>query len=185
MLDLISDLLLGLILILFFRHAFDYFYYRRSRMYRKRLRTVYELLETGNNRKVITEVDKLIADTQAPATVKEKKRRQHPVSSEPGYDEQVTLVIGKALKCLAMMRTGRRLESDLLMGELLDSYTTDENALQVIMQYCKETHQADKIAYFYERAVKKYEETSKVGTAEHEELLATLFYAYVRLVDFK
>lgn len=29
-------------------------------------------------------------------------------SSEPGYDEEITLIIGKALKCLALVRTGRR-----------------------------------------------------------------------------
>lgn len=184
MLALVSDLILGLILLYIFRQAFDYFSNRRINMYRKRLRTVYELLETGNNKKVISEVDKLIADTQAPAAVKDKKRRQHAISSEPGYDEQVTLVIGRALKCLALVRTGKRVEGDVVMADLLDTYTTDENALQVIMQYCKETHQADKIAYFYERAVKKYEETRMAGTSEHEELLTSLFYAYARLRDF-
>lgn len=72
------------------------------------------------------------------------------------------------------------------MEEVLESNTTDENALNVVMQYCKETHQAAKIVEFYERAVKKFEENTRaIGTSEHEDLLTSLFYAYARLRDFK
>lgn len=72
------------------------------------------------------------------------------------------------------------------MQEVLDSNTSDENALNVVMQYCKETHQAAKIVEFYERAVKKFEENKHaIGTGEHEDILISLFYAYARLRDFK
>lgn len=112
MIELISDLALALILLYFFRQAFDYLFdHQQETMYRKRLRNVYELLETGNNRKVITEVDKLILETTTPASgQKNKKRVPKEMANEPGYDEQVTMVIGKALKALALVRVARRNE---------------------------------------------------------------------------
>ena len=186
MFDLITDLALALILLYLFRQAFDYIFEPRETMYRKRLRNVYELLETGNNRKVIAEVDKLVQEATAPVTV-QKNRRKVPkeMANEPGYDEQVTLVIGKALKALALVRIARRAEGDLLMDEVLEANTSDENALNVVMQYCKETHQAARIVEFYERAVRKFEGNGRaIGGAEHEEILNSLFFAYARLRDF-
>lgn len=187
MIEFLSDLVIGFILLYFFREALGYFNDRKNRMYRKRLRNVYELLETGNNKKVIQEVDKLISETNAPASQKSKKKSNQNTqySSEPGYDEEITIVISKALKSLALVRTGRRAEGDIIIDKLMEINTTDENVLNVVMQYCKETHQAAKIATFYENAVKKFEENTKmIGTPDHEEILTTLFYSYVRLRDF-
>lgn len=172
-------------------------------MYRKRLKSFYELLEAGNNKKLIAEVDKLIAQTPVSQTGhshshsgacchgplvpnNKKKAAQHMHAHDSsGYDEISSIIISKALKSLALVRTGRKQEADKLIDELLDSYTSDENALSIIMQYCKETHQLSKIVSFYENAVNKCESNPNlVGTPEHEEILSSLFYAYVRNRDF-
>ena len=86
---------------------------------------------------------------------------------------------------MALVRTGRKPEADQIIDELLNAYISDENALSIIMQYCKETQQLSKIVSFYENAVNKCESNpSLIGTAEHEEILSSLFYAYVRNRDF-
>ena len=89
------------------------------------------------------------------------------------------------MKSLALFRTGRKAEADHQIDELLDSNTSDENALNIIMQYCKETQQVSKIVYFYEKAAAKYQnEPALVGTVDHEDIMSSLFYAYVRVRDF-
>ncbi len=111
-------------------------------MYRKRLKNVYDLLEAGNNKKVIIEVDKLVGQGTGGAAAKKKSTAVSNIRpGVAGYDEQTTLTIAKALKCLALIRTGKKADADRLIDELLDTNTTDENALSIIMQYCKETHQ--------------------------------------------
>lgn len=152
-------------------------------MYRKRLKNVYELLESGNNKKVIQEVDRLVAST-ASLSLNKKKPAPNEVGLA-GYDEQTTFIIAKALKALALVRVGRKIDSDALIDELLQSNTTDENALSIIMQYCKETHQLTKIAVFYENAANKLEAEKAVKQQEYEEILVSLFNAYVRNRDFK
>lgn len=140
-------------------------------MYRKRLKNVYDLLESGNNKKVIQEVDKLVSGGSH--GVKKK-----PLVSEAGvagYDEETTLIIAKSLKCLALVRTDQRVEADKLLDELLSEGTADENALSIISQYCKETQQVPKMVKFYEKAVL---------VSNDEELLTSLFYAYVKNGDF-
>jgi N-terminal acetyltransferase B complex non-catalytic subunit len=194
----------------FFAITFHLFIFRlninKTLMYRKRLKSFYELLEAGNNKKLIIEVDKLIASTPVNSRASSGHSHAHsgacchgPPSSSAGskkkaalhthdssgYDEYSSVIISKALKSLALVRTGRKQEADKLIDELLDSYTSDENALNIIMQYCKETHQLSKIVSFYENAVNKCESNSSlVGTPEHEEILSSLFYAYVRNRDF-
>ena len=158
-------------------------------MFRKRLKTVYELLEAGNNKKVIQEVDKLIQSSltnPTPAIAKKKPIQQQLQQTEqPVYDEESVLVIAKALKSLALIRTNRKAEADKLIDELLDSNTTDENALSIVMQYCKETQQLHKIVSFYENAVNKCQNDPKLsGTHEHEEILSSLFNAHLRNRDF-
>ncbi|RNA30686.1 N-alpha-acetyltransferase auxiliary subunit [Brachionus plicatilis] len=152
-------------------------------MYRKRLKNVYELLESGNNKKVIQEVDKLVTSTANLSLG--KKKLPSTEAGLPGYDEQATLVIAKALKALALVRVGRKTDSDSLIDELLCSSTADENALSIIMQYCKETHQLTKIAVFYENAANKLEAEKAVKQQDYEEILVSLFNAYVRNRDFK
>ncbi len=155
-------------------------------MYRKRLKNVYELLETGNNKKVIQEVDKLISTGSTASGSKKKQQQLLPNQiNEPGYDEHTTFIIAKALKSLALARTNRKSEADILIDELLDSNATDENALNIIMQYCKETQQVSKIVSFYEKAANKFQnDPNLVGTSDHEDILSSLFYAYVRIRDF-
>jgi hypothetical protein len=155
-------------------------------MYRKRLKAVYDLLDAGNNKKVIQEADKLIQSTTAAAAVGKKKPPAQAVASYEGvagYDEHTSAVIAKSLKCLALVRTGRKAESDALLDELLHANTTDENALSIIMQYCKETQQMYKIVTFYENAASACQ-ASKPGSPEHEEILSSLFFAYVRNREF-
>lgn len=60
---------------------------------------------------------------------------------------------------------------------MLQANTKDENALNIIMQYCKETQQLGKIVLFYENAVKN-------SVVFDEEMLTSLFYAYVRNRDY-
>jgi hypothetical protein len=151
-------------------------------MYRKRLKGVYDLLDAGNNKKVIQEADKLIQSTQA-TSAQRKKPGQANYEGVAGYDERTSAVIAKALKCLALVRTGRKAESDELLDKLLNENTTDENALSIIMQYCKETQQLHKIVTFYENAANLCA-ANKPGSSEHEEILSSLFFAYVRNRDF-
>ena len=136
-----------------------------NKMYRKRLKNVYELLESGNNKKVVQEVDKLLSSGKA--------------NNEKEEDEEKLsiLTIARPLKSLALLRMGRQDEAEKIINELLDANTKDENALNVVMQYCKETQQLGKIVLFYENAVKN-------SPAFDEELYSSLFYAYVRNRDY-
>lgn len=81
-------------------------------MYRKRLKNVYELLESGNNKKVVQEVDKLMGaggkGSAAQASLDEEK--------------QSIQTIARALKSLALVRLGRQDESENTVKELLDGY---------------------------------------------------------------
>jgi N-terminal acetyltransferase B complex non-catalytic subunit len=154
-------------------------------MYRKRLKTVYELLEAGNNKKVIQEVDKLVTNTNVANKQKKQTHQQLQSNDGPVYDEQSVMVIAKALKSLALVRTGRKPEGDRLIDELLNLNITDENALSIVMQYCKETQQLFKIVSFYENAVAKCQtDPNLLGTHEHEEMMSSLFNAHLRNKDF-
>lgn len=136
-------------------------------MYRKRLKNVYELLETGNNKKVIQEVDKLVSSSGAKA---------NPVI-EIDDEKLSVMTIARSLKSLALVRLGRQDEAEIIVDDLLNANTKDENALNILMQYCKETQQLGKIVLFYENAVKN-------SPAFDEEMLTSLFYAYVRNRDY-
>ena len=159
-------------------------------MYRKRLKNVYDLLEAGNNKKVIQEVDKLLlsssSSTSSKKTVQQQQHQQQQQQHEnvAGYDEQATMIIAKALKSLALIRTGKKSEADKIVDELLDTNTSDENVLNIIMQYCKETHQLSKIVSFYENAVATCQKRPATSAQELEDMQTSLFYAYVRTRDF-
>lgn len=134
-------------------------------MFRKRLKNVYELLESGNNKKVVQEVDKLLM--------------AKPTGDAAANEEKLSiLTIARALKSLALLRLGKQDEAECLVNELLDANTRDENALNIVMQYCKETQQLGKIVLFYENAVKN--STSGFD----EDMFTSLFYAYVRNRDY-
>lgn len=138
-------------------------------MYRKRLKNVYELLESGNNKKVIQEVEKLLG-TNSGKSGTEK-------TSELEQEKLSVFTIARALKSLALLRMGRKEEADSLIDQLLTANTNDENALNIVMQYCKETQQLGKIVLFYENAVKN-------SPTFDEEMVTSLFYAYVRNRDY-
>ena len=135
---------------------------------RKRLKPIYDILEAGNNKKVVVEIDKLLAKAPTSAIIKET------ITAED--EEELTVVIAKALKSLALVRLGRLEDADNLFNELLSKNIVEDNALSVMMQYCRETQQVSKIVSFYENAVKK--------DPENEDLLCSLFYAYARTQEF-
>lgn len=141
-------------------------------MHRKRLKNLYELLESGNNKKVVQEVDKLVG----PSSSGGKQIVQH--SQQEIDDDKLSVNgIANALKSLALVRLNRQDEAEKIVDELLDANTNDENTLNILMQYCKETQQLAKIVVFYENAVKN---SSKFD----EEMVLSLFYAYVRNRDY-
>ena len=142
-------------------------------MHRKRLKNLYELLESGNNKKVVQEVDKLVGPNSSSGG---KQLVQH--SQQEIDDDKLSVNgIANALKSLALVRLNRQDEAEKIVDELLDANTNDENTLNILMQYCKETQQLAKIVVFYENAVKN---SSKFD----EEMLLSLFYAYVRNRDY-
>lgn len=137
-------------------------------MSRKKLKPIYDLLEVGNNKKVLQEIDRVIS--RATTTLSQTNRK------ELIEDEELTITIAKSLKCLALVRSNRLDESDKLFNELLSKNIIDDNALSIMMQYCKETQQVSKIVSFYENAVK--------SDPQNEDLLCSLFYAYARNQEF-
>lgn len=147
-------------------------------MHRKRLKNVYDLLETGNNKKVVQEVDKLISASTSSSSSKQTAAKT--VSNVDADDDDKLSVqgIARALKSLALVRMGRQDESEHIVEELLNANTKDENTLNILMQYCKETQQLGKIVLFYENAVK-----NSAGKFD-EEMVLSLFYAYVRNRDY-
>ena len=132
---------------------------------RKRLKPIYDILEAGNNKKVVQDIDKLLA-----------KAPQSTAKKDVDNEEELTLVIAKALKSLALVRLGRLEDADNLFTDLLSKNIVDDNALSIMMQYCRETQQVNKIVSFYENAVKKDD--------QNEELQCSLFYAYARTQEF-
>ncbi len=136
-------------------------------MSRRKLKPIYDLLDVGNNRKVIQEVDKLLIK---PSTISNKQ------SHDQDDDDELVQMIAKSLKSLALVRTGKAQDAEVVINDLLDKNIADENVLSLMMQYCKETQQLSKIVLFYENALKK--------DPQNEEILNSLFYAYVRNYDF-
>lgn len=143
-------------------------------MHRKRLKNVYELLESGNNKKVVQEVDKLMSASGGGAS---SSKPSMPVAGDDADDKLSVQGIARALKSLALVRMNRQDEAEKIVDELLDAKTKDENTLNILMQYCKETQQLAKIVLFYENAVKNC-------TTFDEEMVLSLFYAYVRNRDY-
>lgn len=104
--------------------------------------------------------------------------------------KQANFTACKALKCLVLLKLERHDEARVLADELDtlassptrtappgDASNVDENALTFFSQYYKDLRQFDKVVWLYESATKR-EPTS-------EELLCSLFMAYVRLKDYK
>ena len=104
--------------------------------------------------------------------------------------KQANFTACKALKCLVLLKLERTDEARQLASELEvlalsptriapagDASNVDENALTFFSQYYKDLRQFDKAIALYEAATKR-EPTS-------EELLCSLFMAYVRMKDYK
>ncbi len=104
--------------------------------------------------------------------------------------KQANFTACKALKCLVLLKLERHEDARTLASELDtlasaptrtapagDASNVDENALTFFSQYYKDLRQFDKVVWLYEAATKR-EPTS-------EELLCSLFMAYVRLKDYK
>jgi len=96
----------------------------------------------------------------------------------------------KALKCLVLLKLDRPDEARSLANELEalaasstrtappgDASNVDENTLTFLAQYYKDLREYHKVVSLYESAIKR-EPTS-------EELLCSLFMAYVRVKDYK
>lgn len=140
-------------------------------MSRRQLKPIYDLLETGNNKKVLVEVDKALAKT----TSKQPQQQQQRSDDDP----QLTVLLLKCLRSLALLRLNRREEFDKQFNEILDDslnrYNNDENVLNLLMQACKESQEIKKVIRIYENAL---------NCETTEELQTLLFYAYVRNRDY-
>lgn len=96
----------------------------------------------------------------------------------------------KALKCLVLLKLERQDEAEILAKEievlalnpthsapLGDASNMDENALTFFSQYYKDLRQYEKVGQLYEAASKR--------EPNSEEILCSLFMAYVRMKDYK
>ncbi|XP_048582689.1 N-alpha-acetyltransferase 25, NatB auxiliary subunit isoform X2 [Nematostella vectensis] len=118
----------------------------------RRLRPVYDALDSLKNKQAIQLVDKIL-----------KKQKD--------------LHCAKALKALALWRSGKPEECKLLMDELCADKPTDEPTLQAMSICFKEMQKPEGIVTIYETAVKH--------SPTNEEFLSHLFMAYVRVADYK
>ncbi|CAF0784058.1 unnamed protein product [Didymodactylos carnosus] len=140
----------------------------------RRLRPIYDFMEISNYRKALDQIDRLLK-------------------------KQPTFTAAKALKCLVLLKLDRRPEAKQLADELFQLASSitpvsvsasassrtqqqqdslvDENALTFLAQYYKELRMYEKNVLIYECACKRDQ--------INEELLCSLFMAYVRVKDYK
>ncbi|XP_068227044.1 N-alpha-acetyltransferase 25, NatB auxiliary subunit [Palaemon carinicauda] len=95
----------------------------------RRLRPIYEWLDTGNNKKAVQEADKVLR-------------------------KQANLHCARVLKGLALLRLNRREECENLISTVIQEGPTDEATLQALTICFREMHQPDRICTVYEMAVK-------------------------------
>ncbi|XP_060069470.1 N-alpha-acetyltransferase 25, NatB auxiliary subunit-like [Ylistrum balloti] len=91
--------------------------------------------------------------------------------------KQKDLQCAKVLKALALLRLGRHDESSLLLKDIHAQSPTDEATLQAMSICYREVYKLDLIADLYENAHKH--------RPDNEDILSSLFMAYVRLGDYK
>lgn len=106
----------------------------------RRLRTIYECLDLGNNKKAVQEADKLL-----------KKQKDN--------------LCAKVLKALALLHLGRHDESSAILQEVHALQPTDEATLQGMLICYRETHQFELIADMYENAHKARTDSEEVLSA--------------------
>ncbi|KAF5281675.1 hypothetical protein FQR65_LT14605 [Abscondita terminalis] len=95
----------------------------------RRLRPVYEWLDSGNNKKALQECEKVL-----------KKTPNSPCA--------------KALKALSLLRMGREAECVSLLDSLSDDNPIDDATLQAMTLCYRELQQQEQICTLYENAVK-------------------------------
>ncbi|KAL1489406.1 hypothetical protein ABEB36_014306 [Hypothenemus hampei] len=100
-----------------------------SSIIERRLRPIYDWLDSGNNKKALQECEKVLK-------------------------KNLNLQCGKALKALTLLRMGRDQECITILDNLTSEKPTDDATLQVISLCYREMEQIDKICKLYETAVK-------------------------------
>ena len=140
-----------------------------SQVAERRLRPIYDWLDTGNNKKALQEADKVL-------------------KKQPDFQ------CCKVLKCLALIRLGKEEEAETILNkvkiihvinintsnftlQVLDEVPVDEGALQAMTIAWRELQKPDKICQMYEGAVKK--------EPLNEDFLSHLFMSYVRMGEYK
>ncbi|KAK0416461.1 hypothetical protein QR680_012499 [Steinernema hermaphroditum] len=123
----------------------------------RRLKPIYDAIDTGNNKKAVQEADKVL--------------KKHPLT-----------YCAKALKALAFIRSERLCEAVPIISELekeleKKAVMMDENALQAICHCLKEASLPERIPRIYEHLVQRF--------PKNEGYMTHLFMAYARLRDYK
>lgn len=101
-----------------------------SAVIERRLRPIYDSLESGNTKKALQETEKVL-----------KKNSQQQCA--------------RALKALALLRLGREEEGETIIEGLEKEKPSEESTLQVITFFYRETEQLEKICLLYAEAVKQ------------------------------
>ncbi|XP_062523596.1 N-alpha-acetyltransferase 25, NatB auxiliary subunit-like [Corticium candelabrum] len=117
----------------------------------RRLKPIYEALDTHNNKKAIQLADKLL-----------KKQ---------------DLLCAKVLKALALLRSGRDVESWNLIDDAKKKRPYDDASLNAMSLFFREARKPEYIVEIFEVAVK--------DDPTNEEYMTHLFMAYVRLNEYK
>ncbi|XP_028396566.1 N-alpha-acetyltransferase 25, NatB auxiliary subunit-like [Dendronephthya gigantea] len=105
----------------------------------RRLRPVYDALDSMNNKKAIQHADKIL-----------KKQKD--------------LHCAKVLKSIALLRSGRREECEKLMEEVKKKEIADDSTLQAMTICFKEMERHSEISDIYEVAVKKSPQNEELST---------------------
>ncbi|XP_030755223.1 phagocyte signaling-impaired protein [Sitophilus oryzae] len=95
----------------------------------RRLRPIYDWLDSGNNKKALQECEKVLKKTP-------------------------NLHCAKALKALTLHRMGREQETNVILDNLASEVPTEEATLQAMALCYREMQQVEKISKLYETAVK-------------------------------
>lgn len=118
----------------------------------RRLRPVYDALDSMNNKQAIHLADKIL-----------KKQKD--------------LHCAKALKALALLRSGKAPEGEVLLKEIMQAQPADDPTLQAMTICYREMQKPEMIPAIYEMALKQ--------SPNNEELHSHLFMAYVRIGEYK
>ncbi|KAK6636547.1 hypothetical protein RUM43_010209 [Polyplax serrata] len=101
-----------------------------SRVQERRLRPIYDWLDSGNNKKALQEADKVLK-------------------------KQPNFLCAKVLKALALQRLGKDAECEEILEGVCSQVPTDEATLQAIAICYRAVHKSDKICDVYSAASKK------------------------------